>query len=81
MVDSAAISLPDAELEEFVAAAVVVRPGTAVSADDLNAFAAERLSTFAVPARWWLREEPHRPTRSARLRLQAAWPIDPEGEQ
>lgn len=41
--------LPDAHWGQKVAAAVVLRPGASVSADDLQAFCSQRLATYKIP--------------------------------
>jgi acyl-CoA synthetase (AMP-forming)/AMP-acid ligase II len=43
--------LPDAELGEMVAAAVVPAPGTNPTEDDLRAALRERISSFKIPRR------------------------------
>lgn len=55
--DAAVVGLPDADLGEIVAAAVVVDRDRPVDADELTAFAKSRLAYFAVPQRWWIRFE------------------------
>jgi acyl-CoA synthetase (AMP-forming)/AMP-acid ligase II len=54
----AVVGLPDEDLGEIVAAAVVVRPGGTVDAESLRAYAATRLARFEVPESWLLRSEP-----------------------
>jgi long-chain acyl-CoA synthetase len=56
--DVAVVGLPHPELGEEVAAAVVVRPGSTVSADDLRAHVTEHLAKFEVPSRWHVTERP-----------------------
>ena len=51
--DAASFSLPDRRLGEEVAAAVVRRPGSAVTERDLRRFAASRLAPAKVPRRIW----------------------------
>ncbi len=55
---SAVIGVPHDVLGEEVAAVVVVQPGAVVTADDVRAFVAERLASFKVPSRVWIRTEP-----------------------
>ena len=43
------IGLPDETLGEEVAAVVVVRPGTSPSADELQAWAKERVAAYKYP--------------------------------
>jgi long-chain acyl-CoA synthetase len=78
--EAAVVGLPDADLGEIVGAALVL--SAPVTADELFAYAAQRLSSFAVPARWWLRWE-QLPTNDAGKVLKhlvvAAWP-DRAGE-
>ncbi|MFG1924497.1 class I adenylate-forming enzyme family protein [Cryptosporangium sp. NPDC048952] len=52
----AVVGLPDADLGEVVAAAVVPAPGFELAA--LEQWAKESLAHFAVPTRWWIRNEP-----------------------
>ncbi|WP_161965480.1 class I adenylate-forming enzyme family protein [Rhodococcus sp. P1Y] len=52
------IGLPDSDLGEIVAAVVRLEPGAAPSVSELGDFAALRLAHFAVPSRWWMRDEP-----------------------
>jgi long-chain acyl-CoA synthetase len=54
----AVVGLPDADLGEVVGAAVVPRPGAAVTVEALRAHAADGLAYFAVPSVWWVRDEP-----------------------
>lgn len=80
--DAAVFGLPDSDLGEVVAAAVVVRPDADVSRDELAAFAADRLSRFAVPTEWWLRKDAL-PTNEvgkvAKTALRDAWPFGEAG--
>jgi long-chain acyl-CoA synthetase len=55
--DAAVVGLPDPDLGEVVAAAVVVHEQQPVDAETLAAFAKGRLAYFAVPSRWWIRTE------------------------
>ncbi len=55
--DAALVGLFHPLLGEVPAAAVQLRPGTAVSEDELRAFAAGRLAAFKVPVRLRLRQE------------------------
>lgn len=54
----AVVPLPHPDLGEEVGAAVVLRPGEAVSIDELRAHAASHLAKFEIPSRWWLLHEP-----------------------
>lgn len=54
----AVVGLPDTDLGEIVAAAVLLTdPQAAIGEDELEAFARERLAHFAVPSRWWFRTD------------------------
>jgi long-chain acyl-CoA synthetase len=55
--DVAVVGLPHPDLGEEVAAAVKLRPGATAGAEELAAYARERIAAFAVPSRWWLTEE------------------------
>ncbi len=54
----AVFGVPDDRLGEEVAAAVVLGPGTALSADDLTAHLAGRLARFKHPRHVWFLDEP-----------------------
>jgi long-chain acyl-CoA synthetase len=73
--EATVVGLPHADLGEIVGAAVVL--SAPVTADELAAYAARRLSSFAIPARWWLRSKPL-PTNDAGKVLKhvvvAEWP-------
>jgi long-chain acyl-CoA synthetase len=51
--DCAVIGVPHDVLGEEVGAAIVLRPGTTVTAEELSRFARERLASFMVPAHFW----------------------------
>ena len=51
VLEAAVIGLPDETLGEEVAAVVVVRPGTSPSADELQAWAKERVAAYKYPRR------------------------------
>jgi len=57
VVEAAVVGIPDDHLGEEVAAAVALRPGVTVGADELRAWALERLSAYKVPRRWTFLDE------------------------
>jgi long-chain acyl-CoA synthetase len=56
--DAAVIGVPHAVLGEEVGAAVVLRPGSKLSAEELARHVKERLAGFKVPTHIWFRSEP-----------------------
>lgn len=46
------VGLPDEEWGEIVAAFIQLRPGTTVSAGELEAFCRQRIASYKVPRRW-----------------------------
>ncbi|HXQ76153.1 MAG TPA: AMP-binding protein [Acidimicrobiales bacterium] len=56
--DCAVIGVPHPVLGEEVGAAVALRPGTTVTAEELIRFARERLASFMVPTHVWFLSEP-----------------------
>ena len=55
--ECAVFGMPDDRLGEEVAAAVVLRPGADVTADELRAHCAARMAKYKIPRYIWLREE------------------------
>ena len=49
--DAAAFPVPHAALGQDIAAAVVLQPGSALTADEIRAFAAQRLADYKVPGK------------------------------
>ncbi len=58
VIDAAVVGLPHRILGEEVGAAVQLKPGTAVSEDDLKRHVADRLAQFKVPVRIDRRDRP-----------------------
>jgi long-chain acyl-CoA synthetase len=56
--DCAVIGVPHPVLGEEVGAAVVLRPGTTVTAEELTRFSRERLASFMVPTHIWFLSQP-----------------------
>ena len=55
--EAAVFGVPDKRLGETLAAVVVAKPGQALGAEDVRAFAAEHLAKFKVPDHVWIRTE------------------------
>ena len=75
----AVVGLPDPDLGETVAAAVVLSGAGTVTAVELEEWARRSLAHFAVPARWWLRIEPLPVNDAGKIlknQLVAQWPGD-----
>jgi acyl-CoA synthetase (AMP-forming)/AMP-acid ligase II len=53
VLETAVVAVPHHVLGEDVGAAVVLRPGESLTADDLKSFCAERLADYKVPRRIW----------------------------
>ena len=82
VLEAAVVPLPNPDLGEEVAAAIVLRPGAVLDVELLRDFASGRLAKFETPSRWWLRSEPL-PTNATGKTLKRAiiaeWPAaDPE---
>lgn len=56
--ESAAFAVPHDTLGEELGLAVYFKDGKSADADELKAFASERLAHFKVPAHYWLRDQP-----------------------
>lgn len=79
VIEVAVVALPHDDLGEEVAAAIVLRQGTAVHANDLAVFAAQHLGRFEIPSRWWLRYTPLPTNATGKIlkrELVAGWPAD-----
>lgn len=75
--EAVAVGLPHPVWGEEVGAAVRFRMAVTATAEELAAFAGERLPAFAVPTRWWFPAEPFPLTESGKVKkaaLKAAWP-------
>jgi long-chain acyl-CoA synthetase len=55
--EAAVFGIPDERLGEEVAACIVLRPGAAVSEDELRSFLAQSLAKHKIPSRLWFRDE------------------------
>jgi acyl-CoA synthetase (AMP-forming)/AMP-acid ligase II len=55
--EAAVFGVPDERLGEDVAAAVVPRAGVALTPADLQAFLADRIARYKIPATIWIRDE------------------------
>lgn len=53
--EAAVVGLPDPDLGEIVAAAIILADDAAPSVEELDRWARDNLAHFAVPARWWIR--------------------------
>ena len=58
VVEAAVVGVPNDDLGEEVAAALVVRPGAMVTPNELRTFAADWLAAFEIPSRWLVRTDP-----------------------
>jgi long-chain acyl-CoA synthetase len=75
--EAAVVGLPDDDLGESVAAAIVLRAGRSCTTTELAAFAAEALPYFEVPTTWWFSDEELPKTASGKVikrEIVAGWP-------
>ena len=56
--EAAVFSVPDDRLGEIVGAAVMVREGETLTAEELTSFLAERIAKFKLPERVWFTVQP-----------------------
>ncbi len=56
--EAAVFGVPDDRLGETVAAAIVLRPGSSLSQNELSEFLAERIAAYKVPSTVWFRSDP-----------------------
>lgn len=56
--EACAFALPHARLGEVVGAGVQLRPGHAVTTEELQAFLAEHIAHFKIPERIWMQADP-----------------------
>ncbi len=82
VLEAAAVGLPDAQWGERVAAVVVLRPGTVLSLDELQAFCRGRLGGFKLPRQLVLRETlPRLPSGKVLKRVLRAELANKQGER
>ncbi len=55
--ECAVFGLPDERLGEVVGAVIWMKPGSAVTAEDMTAFLGQRLAPYKVPFRMWMSNE------------------------
>ena len=55
--ECAVFGLPDERLGEVVGAVIWMKPGSAVTAEDMTAFLGQRLAPYKVPCRIWMSNE------------------------
>jgi long-chain acyl-CoA synthetase len=75
--EAAVVGLPDADLGEVVAAALVIRGASRPSEDELSEFAGAGLAYFEVPTVWWFRDDELPKTASGKIlkrTILADWP-------
>ncbi len=78
--EAAVVGVPDAELGEEIAAAVVLRPGATTDPDQLRAWCRERLSSYKVPRIFDLRDELPRNQTGKVLKRQLSEELAPTGD-
>jgi long-chain acyl-CoA synthetase len=79
VLEVAVVALPHDDLGEEVAAAVVLRSGAVIRAQELAAFAEGHLGRFEIPSRWWLRYTALPTNATGKIlkrELVAEWPVD-----
>jgi long-chain acyl-CoA synthetase len=79
VLEVAVVPLPHADLGEEVAAAVVLKPGSSPTVEELKAHLADRLARFEIPSRWWLRHDPlplNATGKVVKLDVLARWPAN-----
>jgi len=63
VIEAAVVGIPDEQLGEEVGAAVAVKQGSSVTAEDLSAFVREQVAAYKYPRRvWFVDELPKGPT-------------------
>ena len=67
VLETTVFGVPDERLGETLATVVVARPGETLSAEEVRAFAADRLARFKVPDHVWIRAEPLPRTASQKI--------------
>ena len=80
ILEAAVVGVPHEVLGEDVGAAIVVRSGMTLTADEIAGFCRERLADYRVPRRiWFLDELPRNPTGKVIKRDLVSPPLDNEG--
>ena len=78
VVECAVLGLPDDDLGEVIAAAVVLRAGSAVGPDALAEYLRGELAYFEIPSYWWIHDSPLPCNATGKVNkrlLAAAWPV------
>jgi long-chain acyl-CoA synthetase len=55
--EAAVFGIPDERLGEHVAAAIVLRPGSSLTEEELCKFLAERIAKYKIPSKIWFLDE------------------------